>query len=41
MKIENKLRDQRCIKPIKNYKEKNKKNTKLYCCTGQFYLLLL
>ena len=21
--------------------KKNKKNTKLYCCTGKFYLLLL
>ena len=25
----------------KNYKEKDKKNTKLYYCTGKFYLLLL
>ena len=24
-----------------NYKKKDKKNTKLYCCTTQFYLLLL
>jgi len=24
----------------KNYKIKDKKNTKLYCCTSQFYLLL-
>ncbi len=25
----------------KNYKEKDKKNTKLYWCTSKFYLLLL
>ena len=24
----------------KNIKKKDKKNTKLYCCMGQFYLLL-
>jgi len=25
----------------KNYKKKDKNNTKLNCCRGQFYLLLL